>query len=142
MVAAEQLKQIIYVSETDGIPDAELEALLIYSRERNTREGVTGMLLVGDGRILQVLEGPDAVVDATYARIERDRRHHHCRVLWRRALTERDFGRWSMAFAPLSRERLRALPGFVDFFAADFDVAHFKEAGGIARFLLLAFREQ
>lgn len=136
------LVQIIYASETTGIAEPELELLLTKSRLRNAAESVTGMLLVGEGRILQVLEGPVAAVQRLYAIIERDPRHHQCRVLRERTILERDFARWSMGYQPLSGERLRGLPGFVDFFAPDFDAVDFRRRGGAPRFLLLAFRDQ
>jgi hypothetical protein len=141
MADGDGLMQIIYASETPGIPEAELEALLTTSRDRNARAGVTGMLVVGEGKILQALEGPEDAVRALYARIARDRRHHDCRVLWERTVGERAFGRWSMGFATLSQERLRAVPGFVDFFATDFDVDSFRQLGGLPRFMMLAFRD-
>ena len=136
------LVQIMYASETTGIAEPELELLLTKSRVRNAAADVTGMLLVGEGRILQVLEGPVEAVQRLYAIIERDPRHHHCRVLRERTILERDFARWSMGYQPLSGERLRGLPGFVDFFAADFDAVDFRRQGGAPRFLLLAFRDQ
>ncbi len=136
------LMQIIYASETHGIAEPELALLLTKSRVRNADLGVTGMLLVGEGRILQVLEGPVEAVQRLYAIIERDPRHHQCRVLRERTIPERDFARWSMGYQAFSSERLRGLPGFVDFFDPDFDAVDFRRHGGAPRFLLLAFRDQ
>jgi hypothetical protein len=136
------LVQLVYVSEPVGLDDAGLARILVTSRERNRLRGVTGMLLCGSARILQVLEGPRDDVQRLYARIEQDPRHQHCRILLNRTVRSRDFADWSMGFAPMNREAMAGWPGFVDFFADDFDVAAFQAEGGIPRFVLLAFREQ
>ena len=134
--------QIVYVSEPVGLDDAGLAQILVTSRERNRVRAITGMLLCGDARIVQVLEGPSEDVQRLYERIERDPRHQHCRVLLNRTVRSRDFGDWSMGFAPMNREAMAGWPGFVDFFDDAFDVASFQREGGIARFVMLAFREQ
>jgi hypothetical protein len=136
------LVQLVYVSEPVGLDDAGLARILVTSRERNRSRGVTGMLLCGHARILQVLEGPRDDVQRLYARIEQDPRHQHCRVLLKRTVWSRDFGEWSMGFAPMNRDAMSGWPGFVDIFVDDFDVAAFQSEGGIPRFVLLAFREQ
>jgi hypothetical protein len=45
-----------------------------------------------------VLEGPEAAVLATYARIQADPRHRACVLLSCATVAERAFGDWSMAF--------------------------------------------
>lgn len=51
------------------------EAILTTSRRNNARDNVSGLLFFNGKRFLQALEGDDAMVDATYARIQRDPRH-------------------------------------------------------------------
>lgn len=132
--------QLAYTSEPVELAEGDIEQILVQSRRNNSARDVTGMLLFGDGRILQILEGPADAVDALYARIEKDPRHSHCRTLMRRATSARDFGQWTMGYAKMSRAHLGTLPGFVDFFADDFDVEAFLRDGGLPHFLLLAFR--
>lgn len=138
--AGAPLVQLYYTSRAAPLDDAALVALLDHARRRNAARGVTGALLHGDGRFLQVLEGPADEVHSLYARIARDPRHDACRLLWDRPVAHRDFAGWTMGFSPLSRARLAALDGYVDFFADDFDLAGFQRAAGAARFLMLAFR--
>ncbi len=91
--------QLIYISTArHPISDDGLREILNQSRRNNGRVGVTGLLVVGGRRFLQVLEGPNDVVTATFDRIKQDQRHHAFVVLSSRLITERGFGSWSMGF--------------------------------------------
>lgn len=93
--------QLSYISSArNPIDQPLLDDILAVSRRNNARDGVTGLLVVGGKRFLQVLEGPEGAVRATFARIEPDRRHRGCVVLARREVAERAFGHWSMAYQP------------------------------------------
>jgi hypothetical protein len=89
---------IAYLSTAARPPDAdELEAILAVSRRNNARQGVTGLLCHHDGSFLQFLEGDEASVEAVYARIAEDVRHHSLLRLYRRPISERLFPHWSIA---------------------------------------------
>ena len=77
----------------------DLLELLAHSRENNARVGVTGILLYRRGTFLQVLEGPRERVDALYAVIARDERHHAVSTVLAEDRRERRFPDWTMAFA-------------------------------------------
>lgn len=83
---------------TEALTDAELEVVLIGSRVRNARRGVTGVLLKRDDRILQLLEGPPDAVERTFAAIAASPLHRHVRVLARGPAAQRVFDRWHMGF--------------------------------------------
>lgn len=83
--------------------DALLD-ILVTARRFNAEARISGLLLVGNGRILQFLEGPEATVRDLYARIERDPRHEDVVVLATDPSADREFPDWAMAFA-------RAAPG-------------------------------
>ncbi|MGI8436962.1 MAG: BLUF domain-containing protein [Chthoniobacterales bacterium] len=69
--------QLVYVSRAaDSFSADDLLELLRQSRENNERAGVSGMLLFKERRFLQLLEGDEASVRATFQRIQRDPRHH------------------------------------------------------------------
>jgi hypothetical protein len=78
--------------------DQELAEILRVARRHNPVNGITGVLLYRDGNFIQVLEGEPAAVEATFARIERDRRHRQVLVISREAQTERVFEHWAMGF--------------------------------------------
>ncbi len=75
------------------------------------------MLLYAGGHFIQTLEGPAAAVDATYAAIERDRRHRNLIVALREDVDERVFPDWSMGFEVLTEDEAARLPGFNDYLA-------------------------
>ncbi len=102
------MRQFIYFSTAAGRQDAAITGhILATSRKRNLEDGVTGLLVAGGHRYLQVIEGPEIAVHATTTRIRRDPRHQSMTVLVDRAIKQRDFEAWSMAF--------RAEPALGDF---------------------------
>jgi hypothetical protein len=73
-----------------------VEDILHASRRNNRRDGLSGLLVVGGRRFLQVLEGPRALIDAAYLRIKADPRHFALVELSRKLITERAFAGWDM----------------------------------------------
>ena len=91
--------QIVYISTARAlVTDRLCEDILRASRVNNQRDGISGLLVTGQRRFLQALEGPADAVRATYARILADPRHYACVVLSEREVEERQFGDWSMGF--------------------------------------------
>jgi hypothetical protein len=91
--------QLVYISTArhEIFPDV-LREILAVSRTNNARVGVTGLLVAGGNRFLQVLEGPLEAVREIYKRIQQDQRHFALVVLTSRSVSARAFGDWSMAF--------------------------------------------
>ena len=77
---------------------ATVSEILATSQSNNMRVGVTGALLFNGGYFAQVLEGPRTVVETTFERLQRDRRHSDVNVLQCEAVAMRGFPNWSMAF--------------------------------------------
>lgn len=94
------MEQIVYISTARALaPDAELiENILRASRRNNHRDGLTGLLIVGGRRFLQVIEGPKLSLDAAFRRIKADERHFAVVELSRRPVAERSFADWDMAY--------------------------------------------
>lgn len=132
------LLHCIYTStgNTD-LPSAELAELLRRARLRNESLGITGMLLYSNGSFMQVLEGEEAVVDAMYARISTDQRHHHVTLIIREPIQKRTFGDWSMGFFEAAPDEIADIDGFSFVSAASFG----KLDRGRAKKLLQAFSE-
>ncbi len=92
---------IVYISTAIvDFGEAALLQLLKRSRGFNERAGVTGVLMYGGGRFLQVLEGCPAAVRCLYARIAADPRHGRLEKLADGLLPQREFAEWYMSFAP------------------------------------------
>jgi Sensors of blue-light using FAD len=96
------LLQLVYASRPFGFDETTLTNILFDARRCNTRDGITGALICRDDLFLQLLEGPEAKVDAAYARIRADDRHIEVRQLVRRIIADdaRMFGAWAMRDDP------------------------------------------
>lgn len=91
--------QLAYISSAKGLVDQSLlDDILHVSRLNNGRCGVTGLLVSGGRRFLQVLEGPEQAVLTTYARIQADPRHRALVLVSCVNVAEPAFGQWSMAY--------------------------------------------
>ena len=89
--------RLCYISSARSTLDAaDIEQILRTSRVNNRRSGVTGLLMVGNRRFLQLLEGDEAAVRATYDRILGDTRHYAPVIVDRRDVDDRQFGEWDM----------------------------------------------
>lgn len=96
------LLQLVYASRPFGYEANILSSILIEARRCNTRDGITGALICRDDLFLQLLEGPEKAVEATFGRIRADDRHIEVRRLVRRMITDdaRMFGAWAMRDDP------------------------------------------
>ena len=94
------LLQLIYTSRPFGFDTPTLNAILLSARHHNKLNGLTGALICREDIFLQLLEGPAAAIEATYARIVRDGRHVDVHLLWSGACEARLFPRWDMQHDP------------------------------------------
>jgi hypothetical protein len=132
------LQQIIYTSAAvDEFREVDLAGLLLEARTKNTREGLTGMLLFHEGSFLQVLEGEAANVDRVYERIGRDRRHARVTLLLRHNIEVRQFDDWAMGFVAVKHIADR-LPGYSDYLRHR---GNTSKAGSLAANVLREFRD-
>ncbi len=108
------MHHLIYMSRASTPPTThDLVDLLRQSQHANNQAGVTGLLLYSEGRFIQLLEGEAAAVQATYARILRDPRHHAIHKLADRAVPERLFPAWSMTFQEVEGQQFEQLAGYL-----------------------------
>jgi hypothetical protein len=92
------VKQILYTSKSTATAfKADLNAIPDRSRHNNAADGVTGLLWSDGQHFIQVLEGPEASVIATAARIRADTRHRDINLLHELAILKPEFGTWEMA---------------------------------------------
>ncbi len=95
---ANNIRQILYVSQSTIPGDsADLAGILLQSRHNNALDGVTGLLWSDGERFLQIFEGPEESVCATFARIANDDRHCEMRIILDRLIEAREFSDWTMA---------------------------------------------
>ena len=134
------LIHLIYMSTaSEEYATPELEKILDSSARHNQPQAVTGMLLYTEGCFVQVLEGEAEAVDETYGRIQADPRHFGLIELVREAIPARSFDQWSMGFACVTGEEIRAHPSFAPFFKDGFDPASIGAHPGLALDVLKNF---
>jgi hypothetical protein len=106
---------LLYCSQaTQPFGEEQLADLLEHSRLHNERQHITGLLCYGNGHFVQVLEGGAPEVEALFARIARDRRHHQVHVLSRGVGPARRFADWRMAFAKSQSQEFYWLITFLE----------------------------
>ncbi len=134
--------QISYISSaTDPMSTQELLELLRQSRENNAENGITGMLLYGNGTFLQVLEGEEKVVENLLDKIRKDPRHTDLRLLHRKTIQKRQYSDWSMGFKRLSTKELQNIEGLRDFGESDFNPDYLTQHNAVVQSLMNHFRK-
>jgi hypothetical protein len=108
------MNHLIYLSQaTRPLSAKALTCLLNQARLANERQHLTGALIYGNKRFIQLLEGAPAVLEQAYARIIRDPRHQHlCRVA-DYPIAARQFADWPLAFQALSPAQFTHLAGYL-----------------------------
>ncbi len=136
------LISLVYVSSAVHLmSNAELLDILRISRENNATKSVTGILLYMGGNFMQVLEGEEAEVLATFSHISADPRHREIIVLAQEPLAERQFANWQMAFVNLDDEAVRREPAYSDFLRDDLTAELYRANPNRAYIMLLTFRD-
>lgn len=93
------LHRLIYASRFTGDMrnlDEVLRVVIAKSIQNNRLDDVTGFLVTGEGRFLQLLEGPAKAVATVYARIAQDPRHADLALIHSDAAERRLFRDWNM----------------------------------------------
>lgn len=87
-----------------------IERILAASRLHNEQHDVSGALVFSGTHFVQLLEGEQTSVEATFARIVEDPRHADIDVIAARPTAVRLFAGWSMAY----RGRTRYVQGHIE----------------------------
>jgi len=96
------LTTIIYRSHiSDDFPVRTLPEMVDNACKINSTHDVTGILLFNGTHFFQLLEGPEAGIQAVYQRICADRRHHNVVELMRDYAPSRRFGNAGMSLFDL-----------------------------------------
>ncbi len=92
--------QLVYASRPFGFDQSMLNGILLDARRCNERDDITGALIVRGDLYLQLLEGPQEKLLATYHRITNDERHVEVTQLVQRQVEARMFPGWAMRDDP------------------------------------------
>jgi hypothetical protein len=134
-----ELLQIIYTSQLRNRSPGELQKIIDTSRKHNEAAGVTGMLLVADELVLQLLEGTQAEVENTYRCILSDVRHTNVLELGRTTVTKREFADWTMGLRTLHANDVDTLRHYFGIFSGRSSVAEAQTKLALAREVLESF---
>ncbi len=108
-----ELHQIIYISTAnEELTEECLLALLSKSQKSNKARGITGLLLLSDGNIIQIIEGPKMAVLELYEKIKNDPRHRGVTLMSSRKIDHPDFPNYQMGFRRLNQEIEARHPNF------------------------------
>lgn len=133
---------IIYVSTSVRLlSDDELMDILKISRENNSVSDVTGLLLYKGGNFMQVLEGPEDVVNVLYEKIKTDPRHMGVSTISTEQIQARQFHAWEMAFQNLDNPAIKNEPGYSQFLHDEFTADIYRNNPLRAYIMLLTFRD-
>lgn len=129
--------RLIYTSYAQNeFTQEELHILLEKSRKSNTSLDITGVLFYVDDAFIQVLEGPNQVVQSLYETIQNDKRHYHCKIIEKQSIDTRFFQDWSMGFCIIDKSKVLTLQGFNDFLYKKIQNVDYVELGkGISKLL-------
>ena len=134
--------RVTYVSHiSEPLSSEQLLALLLQCRTNNAAQGITGMLIYGNGTFLQTLEGDEDVIDPLMDDISKDGRHEDIRLLTRRPIETRQYADWNMGFAQVTDETLKNVEGLKDFAAEDFTFEYLIGHEPVVASLMEHFRE-
>lgn len=134
--------QFTYVSHvSEPLSSKQLLALLLECRTNNAKQGITGMLIYGNGTFLQTLEGDEDVIDPLMDKISKDGRHEDIRLLTRHPIESRQYADWNMGFAQVTDEALKNVDGLKDFAAEDFTFDYLIGNEPVVTSLMEHFRE-
>jgi hypothetical protein len=131
--------QLIYMSTMRGETERELPSILELSVRHNLQNGISGMLLYYRGGFMQVLEGGEAQVHETFARICADPRHHHIITLTDAEVPMRHFENWSMGYKFIDASTVAMFPHFAPLFNFRTQADQIKGLPGLAMDMLKMF---
>ncbi|MDQ3139288.1 MAG: BLUF domain-containing protein [Pseudomonadota bacterium] len=96
------MTSLLYVSEaTHRLPEGNdlVAAIVTVAQARNPALEITGALIFTGAHFAQILEGPEASIEALMENIGRDERHRGIDVVETRRISKRRFADWSLAYA-------------------------------------------
>lgn len=89
----------------EATSERDILEIVEFSREKNARLNITGILLYINGHIVQVLEGAQPAVEGLYRSIQADKRHTNVRAVISQPINQRLFDHWFMGYETLTAQQ-------------------------------------
>ena len=91
--------ELIYCSVAkQDLKEEDISDILEKARDFNSKNDITGCLLLHNNEFIQILEGDKKILQDLFKRIELDKRHINVMLLAEDEKKERIFDKWSMAY--------------------------------------------
>jgi len=104
---------LIYSSKaSDEASELVLRGILAKAEEKNKQYGITGLLIHFNGSFIQMLEGKEEDVLATFERIKNDSRHDQIIKLFNGETDKRHFPNWKMAMEVVDKETFSKIDSY------------------------------
>ncbi|MFD1145292.1 BLUF domain-containing protein, partial [Larkinella insperata] len=94
-----------FSTAVEATTEADILDIVAFSRTKNARLGITGVLLYVNGSIVQVLEGQQQSVEQLYESIRKDPRHTAVKTVIHQPIAQRLFGHWFMGYETLTTQQ-------------------------------------
>lgn len=109
-------KIICYKSKVKStLNTLDLVQLFDFSRDTNTKNGISGFLLKKEETFFQIIEGNDIVIDSLYKNIQKDDRHINIDELVNMTIKQKIFGNFFTEYNTIEESNiLYALQEYVE----------------------------
>ncbi|NID12900.1 BLUF domain-containing protein [Fibrivirga algicola] len=94
-----------FSTAAESTTDQDILDIVEFSRKKNARLNITGVLLYINGSIVQVLEGQQLAVEDVYKSIKADPRHTNVRTAINQPIARRLFSHWYMGYETLTTQQ-------------------------------------
>ena len=104
------LYRIVYHSRaSDKMKDSQIFNIVEKAQKHNKEVGITGLLLFISNSFIQLLEGEEKEVKASYQKIMQDERHDQSKIILQGNITKRDFTSWNMGLKIFTKQDIMDL---------------------------------
>ena len=137
-----ELFHLVYVSRTtEAFLKQDIEQIKFVSQQNNLQFDVTGILVFGNERFMQFLEGSEINVIRIFSKIKKDPRHHKIDVIRRGSIPRRQFSDWNMRLTYPNEINIRSGVIYNKLFDAKIKTETVIDYAIESRALLLAFKK-
>ncbi|QKZ15110.1 BLUF domain-containing protein [Spirosoma sp. KUDC1026] len=103
-----------FSTAVESTSEHDIFDIVEFSRNKNARLGITGVLLYVNGNIVQVLEGQQEAVEGLYKSIQIDPRHTNVRTVISHHIAQRLFDHWFMGYETLTTRQYEEVADIID----------------------------
>ncbi len=139
---ATDLFHLVYASRTtEAFLAQDIKQIEFVSQRNNQQLNITGVLVFGNCRFMQFLEGSEINVNRIFSKIKKDSRHHNIDVIRHGIIPRRQFSDWHMRLTYPNEINIRSGVIYNKLFDAKIKTETVVDHAIESRALLLAFKK-